>query len=181
MNCSCRRILWGLLVPALVAALVLADTLNSEAALGASQHPAGMGASHSLPLQERTAEIVNSGSTNTAGYRILVKESGDVTFIPGKPRSRIGPPNPETDAERSVTIPPDLAKRFFDDIDHASPLSKLPVVHCMKSVSFGTLTFIKLGDERSPDVSCPGKDERLGALYHDAQEILEAVKKAKQV
>jgi hypothetical protein len=122
--------------------------------------------------QERSAEIVNSGSTNAAGYRIIVRESGHAKYIPGKTKRLSAQQETEIEAD----IPARMTKKFFEDIDLAAPLAQLPVGRCAKSVSFGTSTFVKVGDEQTPDVSCPGEDSRMKALFTDAQAIRDAVK-----
>jgi hypothetical protein len=135
----------------------------------------GVAAAMAYPQSRgRSAEIVNSGSTNTPGYRIVVQESGHVKYVPGKARR----PTAEQEAEIEADIPAKLTNQFFEDIDRAAPLAQLPVGRCAKSVSFGTATFVTVGDERSPDVSCPGDDSRMKALFTDAQAIRDAVKSA---
>ncbi|HUK91169.1 MAG TPA: hypothetical protein VLZ81_12260 [Blastocatellia bacterium] len=132
--------------------------------------------SSGLMTEKRTAEIVNSGSTNAPGYQISVDESGHVKYTPGKRRNAVGFQEPEHEIE--AVIAPEMVKRFFADIDRAGPLSKLPAGHCMKSASFGTVTFVKMGGEQSPDISCPDSDPRIEALYKDAQAIRDAIKTA---
>jgi hypothetical protein len=41
----------------------------------------------------------------------------------------------------------------------AKPLADLPIpATCMKPVSFGTSTYISIGGDRSPDLTCPAND-----------------------
>ncbi len=105
-----------------------------------------------------TAVIINSGSTNTIGYRIYVAPTGQVTYVDGK-------------GSGSGTISAALTTHFFNDIKAAQPLSQLSDSQpCMKSVSFGTSTYLALGGQRSPDLSC--SDNQKGkVLLNDVQEI----------
>ncbi len=90
-----------------------------------------------------TAVILNSGSTNTIGYRIYVTSSGQVSYVDGKGRG-------------NGIISKRLATRFFTDIKAAKPLSHLPVSHCRKSVSFSTSVYLSYDGQQTPDLSCSG-------------------------
>lgn len=110
-----------------------------------------------------TAVILNSGSTNTIGYRIYVSPSGEANYVDGN-----GSGQGQLDEK--------LTKRFFRDLKAAEPLSELPVKSCIKSVSFGTTTTVSLGGERSPDISCPSDSDRVEDLEEDVTEIAKALK-----
>jgi hypothetical protein len=69
-----------------------------------------------------------------------------------------------------------MCSHLMADLKAAGPLNKLPVPHCMKSVSFGTSLFIEYKGARSPDLSCPQPDPRMAALKKDAMEIMNAAK-----
>lgn len=119
----------------------------------------------------QTIAIVNSGSTNTAGFRIEVKPSGEAEYT-SQPR-RIGFLRGEEPRNVQKTIPKGLADRLYRDVKAARPLSALPPQHCVKSVSFGTRLTIEEGDDSSPDLSCgDGGNEKLKALIADANEIV---------
>jgi hypothetical protein len=93
------------------------------------------------------AVIVNSGSTNTIGYRIYVTPAGEVSYVDGRGRGQ-------------GKLPANLTRRLFNDINAAMPLSKLQVRQsCVKPVSFGTSTTVQLGAERTSDLSCPGNSK----------------------
>lgn len=119
-----------------------------------------------------SAVITDSGSTNTAGFRIEVGASGEAVYAP-KPRragqgSRMG--------KQPVTrqVPSALLKRFFADLGNARPLASLPSQGCMKSVSFGTTLTIEYGDEKSPDLRCGDHgNAKLKALIQDSSEIIQ--------
>ncbi|MBD2441408.1 hypothetical protein [Nostoc sp. FACHB-110] len=98
-------------------------------------------------VPNNVAVIVNSGSTNTIGYRIYVSPTGETNYVDGK-------------GSGNGKLPEKLVKRFFNDIKVAEPLSKLPTKpSCVKSTSFGTTTNVSLGGEQSPDLSCPGNSK----------------------
>ncbi|MEH2252877.1 hypothetical protein [Nostoc sp.] len=107
------------------------------------------------------AIIVNSGSTNTIGYRIYVSPSGEVNYVDGR-------------GSNQGKLPEKFTKRFFSDLKVAQPLSNLPVKGCVKSVSFGTSTTIRLAAEQSQDISCPG-NAKAQRLDNDVIAIVKAL------
>ena len=78
-----------------------------------------------------TAVIVNSGSTNTAGFRIVVERSGDAEFTPAPRRS--GPDSGAKAEPKHTKVPDTLVHGLYSDLDAAKPLSSLPRPRCMKS------------------------------------------------
>ena len=109
------------------------------------------------------AVILNSGSTNAIGYRIFVPLSGQARYIDG-------------DGRGNGKISAALTKKFFTDLKSAMPLEKLPIKQpCIKSVSFGTSTAIRLGGGQSPDISCPG-NAKTQLLFNDVTAIAQALK-----
>ncbi len=121
-------------------------------------------------VQYNLATIVNSGSTNTAGFRIAIRRSGaaEYTSIPRGANSQ------NTEPEKSGReIPKDLAMRLFSDLEAAKPLGGLPAPHCMKSKSFGSRLTIEFGGESTPDLSCgDGGNEHLRAIIKDVNEMV---------
>ncbi|HEY7994523.1 MAG TPA: hypothetical protein VID24_09945 [Candidatus Eremiobacteraceae bacterium] len=114
-----------------------------------------------LPVPKDAAVILNTGSTNAAGYRIVVQRSGNVEFIWGARRA-------------TATIDRSLATKFFADAASGMPLSKLQVAPCMKSASFGTSAFVWWRGQRSPDLSCP-TGTRSSQLDDDALAVAKAL------
>lgn len=113
-------------------------------------------------LVNNVAVIVNTGSTNTIGYRIYVSPSGAANYVDGKGYGQ-------------AQLPEKLTETFFDDLKVAQPLSTLPVqLGCVKSVSFGTTTYLELGAFESPDVSCPGSI-KAQHIYNDVIVIAKAL------
>jgi hypothetical protein len=121
--------------------------------------------------QAGTAEIVDSGSTNTAGFRILVDRAGRAEYK-AVPRKN-GPQTDANSGNKRRQLSRELADRFYADLEAAKPFSSLPDQHCMKSASFGTTRSIEFAGEKTPDLSCgDGGDPKLQAIIRDANEIV---------
>jgi hypothetical protein len=121
----------------------------------------------------QSVTIINSGSTNTAGFQIVVQKSGMAEYRSQARRT-------DKDAAPKViskTIPKPLVERFYSDVMTARPLALLPPQHCMKSVSFGTSLTIHFEHDVSPDLSCgDGGNPKLHALIRDADEIVKLLR-----
>jgi len=93
------------------------------------------------------AVIVDSGSTNTIGYTIVIHldYSAQVTLDGALPRD--------------ATLPAADAKSLFARLAAAAPLDALTRGHCMKSASFGTSRRIAYAGKISPDLTCAGDEE----------------------
>ena len=114
-----------------------------------------------LPVPKGAAVILNTGSTNTGGYRIVVQRSGDAEYIAQATRAK-------------AQVPASIASRFFSDLRAAAPLQNVQHAACMKSISFGTSLFVYWNHSRSPDLSCPA-DARGSALEADALAVASAL------
>lgn len=114
-----------------------------------------------LPVPRGAAVILNTGSTNATGYRIVVAPDGQSEYVASSDHN-------------SAAIPKDLATRFFADLKRAMPLSSLPSAPCMKSASFGTSLFVWWRGQRSQDLTCVF-DARGRALVADASAIAQAL------
>ena len=114
-----------------------------------------------LPIPKDAAVILNTGSTNALGYRIVIAADGSAESVEGSARAKA----------RVATA---LASKFFADLRAAMPLSKLRIEPCMKSTSFGSMTYLWWRGQRSLDVSCPGT-ARSSALNADADAIAQAL------
>ena len=104
------------------------------------------------------ATIRNSGSTNTAGFTIIVRS--DAT----------GSASVQATTPKAFGVPNDLSARFFSDL-HAAANTVAPVTHCMKSASFGTSTIVQWHGWTSPDLQCPPFSASLSALANDVNAI----------
>jgi|SRR5579884_1020929 len=114
-----------------------------------------------VPTAPTVAMVVNSGSTNTAGYQLTVNEDGTTALAQG-------------DVTLRKQIPAALVTRFFADLRAAGPVDKLPAATCMKSASFGTTTHVLYRGKTSPDLSCPSASPQARALAVDAQSLADA-------
>jgi hypothetical protein len=117
-----------------------------------------------------TVTIIDSGSTNRPGFRIVVDHSGEAELI-STPRKR------GTSQEQSKPIrrmlPRATVERFQADLKAAKPLTSLPEVHCMKSASFGSNLTVSFGGEQSPDLMCgDGGNAAMQNLIRDVNEII---------
>ena len=119
-----------------------------------------------LPAETGTAVIVNSGSTNSPGFRIVVERPGTADYTQTRGRA----------STVKGHIPPELAKRFFTDLEAGKPLADLPHRTCMKSASFGTTLTVEFSGETTPDLNCKsGAGPKLQSLMNDVNEIVKAV------
>jgi hypothetical protein len=111
-----------------------------------------------LPVPKGAAVILDTGSTNTLGYRIVVRQSGEAEYINGSKRAM-------------AEVPPSLSTRFFKDLQAAMPLTARGSSGCMKSASFGSSLFVWWKGSRSGDLSCSS----VSALAMDARMIAQAL------
>jgi hypothetical protein len=111
-----------------------------------------------LPVPKDAAVILNTGSTNTQGYRIIVQRSGAAEYVNGPKRA-------------TAMLPASLAEQFFTDVQAAMPLSSRGASNCMKSASFGYLQFVWWRGSRSGDLTCGGSS----AVSSDVVKIAQAL------
>jgi hypothetical protein len=115
------------------------------------------------------ATIVDSGSTNRSGFRIVVDQTGaaEMTVIPRGIAARQAQPEP---VQRK--LPQALVDSFYSSLKSARPLASLPAEHCMKSASFGSRMTISFGGEETPDLNCgDGGNAALADLIKEAGKI----------
>lgn len=111
-----------------------------------------------------SAVIVDSGSTNTQGYKIEVWSDGTASLAP---QNRLGA---AAGAAKPFTVPAATATRLFADLA-AARKGGVTGEPCMKSASFGTTTKIEWHGWISPDLDCPSGNALTTALVHDVGEI----------
>ncbi|MBC5811691.1 MAG: hypothetical protein GIW95_12680 [Candidatus Eremiobacteraeota bacterium] len=85
--------------------------------------------------------IVDSGSTNAAGFTIALDPSGSASFTTGA-------------GIRHGHVEIATARQLFAALKKAGALSALPVRPCMKSASFGSSLTLEYRGARSPDLAC---------------------------
>ena len=111
-----------------------------------------------LPVPHDAAVIMNTGSTNGLGYRIVITRDGSAQWVMGTTRQTAQVSKQKTDA-------------LFNSLSAAMPLSALPAAHCLKSASFGTSTFAYWRHQRSTDLECPA-DPRATEVYSSIAAIV---------
>lgn len=111
-----------------------------------------------LPIPRGAAVILDTGSTNTSGYRIVVQRDGAAEYVIDHRRQK-------TQISKTAT------EAFFTALEAAMPLSSLASGHCMKSASFGSSTFAWWRGQRSPDLQCAAAP-RATALYSSISGIV---------
>lgn len=111
------------------------------------------------PGDPAAVTIRNSGSTNSAGYTVVVHADRSADVVVGDARER-----------RTVGAP--QVRWLFLKVRAASPLDALPGGGCMKSASFGSTTTIAYDGHVSPDLSC-GEDPASRELLRTANVIVD--------
>jgi hypothetical protein len=127
-------------------------TLMFSAVIAAAVEPSNAG----------TIVIENSGSTNTIGFRVRISAEGRAAYVSGA-------------GAGEALLPHAVFHRLRRDVERGLPLAGLPVPPCMKSVSFGTKTYLVVGRDRSPDLSCPASG-KVQALEDDVAAVIGALK-----
>jgi hypothetical protein len=123
-----------------------------------------------IPDESEVAAIVDSGSTNRPGFRIVVDRSGAAEWISTPRRGRASQVHAEP-VKRALT--PAVLKRFQADLEAAKPMASLPALHCAKSVSFGSTRTVTVGGEQTPDLNCgDGGNTAMHNLIGDVNEIV---------
>ncbi len=111
-----------------------------------------------LPVPKGAAVILNTGSTNTLGYRVVLQRNGAAEYVNGPKRAL-------------ATVPASLTAQFFKDVLASMPLESRTATTCMKSASFGYSLFVYWNHSRSGDVTCPNG----AAIANDVTKIAQAL------
>ncbi|MGA3316802.1 MAG: hypothetical protein ABSC64_10240 [Candidatus Korobacteraceae bacterium] len=112
------------------------------------------------------ATIIQSGSTNTVAYNLVIHSDGSATAMPSNSTQALG-------AKREYppgTIDANKLRRLLTEI---GDVSRIPIGICMRSSSFGTTTRISYAGKLSGDLQCiqhqaSGGDE---ALLHASEDL----------
>ncbi|CAF0828913.1 unnamed protein product [Adineta ricciae] len=129
----------------------------------------------SASTNKDSIRIVNSGSTNTAGYTITVERTGSVTWIVAprvRPVISSTTPASSTTTRNSIQLSASRTNAIFEAVQQTLPFTQYKPVFCVKSVSFGTTLHVQYRGEQTPDLSCPLKDERLIILSKYVQSLI---------
>jgi hypothetical protein len=113
-------------------------------------------------------KIVNSGSTNTPGYTIILENNGRVHYYIAPRRFQVinvnGTVQKPSWTNGTAQLSHKTTKNLYSQIERCEPFNKIPVKQCGKSVSFGfTLTLIYNG-KATPDLTCPTNNKNLAKL-----------------
>lgn len=115
--------------------------------------------------ENNVVRIVNSGSTNTAGYVIELQRNGLVHWTVGPRHQPIFSTTPSSSTTpNNIQLSSSRTNNIFQAVEQASPFNQYASVFCIKSVSFGTTLHLNYNGQESPDLSCPLKDQRLVIL-----------------
>ena len=109
------------------------------------------------------AVIVDSGSTNTTGYRITIHADGSATIVLQNRGVAHG-------ATKPFTVAGNVAAEFFANLK-AARTANVSTLPCMKSASFGTTTRVLWHGWTSPDLDCPSDRGVLNALVASVNKI----------
>lgn len=114
------------------------------------------------------ATILNSGSTNFAGYTIKVWSDGSTSSV----HTRHGAP---IESPAAGNVPKGLATALLADLKAAKQSGGIVSQSCMKSASFGSTLVVLYHGWTTPDLSCPG-DGYVTSVASDAAKIVAALK-----
>jgi hypothetical protein len=102
-------------------------------------------------VEEILATIIQSGSTNTRAYKVVIHNDGSATAEIGGASS-----DSRTEPPRSQQFPPGTidTKTLRRLLMVIGDVSRIPIGACEKSVSFGTRTQINYASKTSGDLQC---------------------------
>jgi hypothetical protein len=150
------------LVLAFTALRQSSPTVPQQATAPESQATATTGQEPKPGVEADLATIIQSRSTNTRAYKVVIHNDGSATaeisdgaglaFRPEPPRTQAFPPG---------TIDTKTLRRLLTEV---GDVSKIPTGGCAKSVSFGTRTQIMSADKTSGDLQCIRQQESGGDL-----------------
>ncbi len=117
--------------------------------------------------------IINSGSTNTAGYVIELRRDGLVRWnVASRFRPSLSTTPSSTTTQNNIQLSSVRTNSIYEAVKEASPFNQYAPVFCAKSVSFGTTLHITYNGQQTPDLTCPIKDQRLVSLSKYIHELI---------
>jgi hypothetical protein len=172
-----RRWLFGLGLQLATLSLLASAELSGSpvASQGATASQATASDQGTKPGGGDLATIIQSGSTNTIGYKLVIHRDGSAAGMDnssGSPRAQV--------VRREYpagTIATDKLQRLLAAI---GDVSKIPIGACMKSASFGTTTEISYAGKVSGNLQCvphqaSGGDEALLQSSEDLAALVRAI------
>ncbi|HEY1681608.1 MAG TPA: hypothetical protein VGF98_08245 [Candidatus Tumulicola sp.] len=116
------------------------------------------------PAPTDQATILNSGSTNTLGFKITVESGGRASSVM---QNRAGIVQSSV---HTFVLTSKQAAQFFTDLKAAKAAPSTEGA-CMKSASFGSSTHVTWQDWTSPDLQCPSENAAIKTLTADVSTI----------
>lgn len=112
--------------------------------------------SEQVPVQNSqrgnaVATILQSGSTNTRGYRVTIFDDGSATAVISTAPNSLRSSQPHIQQFPAGTTDADRLQALLTRI---GDVSTIPTGRCAKSVSFGTRTQISYKGKTSGDIQC---------------------------
>jgi hypothetical protein len=102
-------------------------------------------------VEDILATITQSGSTNTRGYKVVIRNDGSATVEIGGASFALPSEPSRSQQFPSGTIDTKTLRRLLTEI---GDVSRIPTGGCAKSVSFGTRTLITYASKTSGDLQC---------------------------
>lgn len=163
-------------MPAFLMALALAGLVHSspaapqKAASSPGQATAGAGQQTEPSGAGDLATIIQSGSTNTRAYTVVIHNDGSATAEIGGAGFGLRPEPPRSQQFPPGTIDTKALRRLLTKV---GDVSRIPTGNCVKSVSFGTRTQISYAGRSSGDLQCirPQASASDPALLQASQEL----------
>jgi hypothetical protein len=133
------------------AGLLQCDTAASQQAIPPENTQATATAEQKTDVKGILATVIQSRSTNTLGYRIVIYDDGSTIAEIGGAISAL-----RTEPSRTQQFPPGAidTKTLRRLLTEIGDVSKIPTGGCAKSASFGTRTLITYGSKTSGDLQC---------------------------
>jgi hypothetical protein len=141
--------------------LIVCTLISPAGALAENATPPPANAVAPLPVPPGAAMILNSGSADLAGYRVVIAPDGTAVAVDGAGKG-----------QRQLSA--DLTHTLFLDLAAAAPLSRLPSSSCAAGAAAVTPIVVSLGAETSPELTCPS-DPKATALLEDIRAITRAL------
>ena len=133
------------------AGLLQCGTAASQQAIPPENTQATATAEQKTDVKGILATVIQSRSTNTLGYRIVIYDDGSTIAEIGGAISAL-----RTEPSRTQQFPPGAidTKTLRRLLTEIGDVSKIPTGGCAKSASFGTRTQITYGSKTSGDLQC---------------------------
>jgi len=117
--------------------------------------------------------ILQSGSTNTRPYKVVIHKDGSATVEIGGGNTAFAGQPPQTKEFPAGTIATKPLQQLLGEI---GDVSAIPIGMCAKSVSFGTRTQVVYEGKTSGDLQCVSKSASgSGQPLRASQQLGEAV------